>query len=357
MKLKLIGIILSLLIIFSIPLYAQRLSSASISKTGTTIAQFLKIDVSARSVGMGGSFVAVANDASAIYINPAGLARINGYQAMFTHTEWIAGTKYDFGAISLNLGSIGTMGLMVSSFNSGDMKVTTIEDPEGTGEIFDVQDLLVGLTYSRNLTDNFSIGFTGKFIYQRLWHSTASTMAIDVGTLFNTPFWGIILGASIKNFGPKMKLDGRDIKFATDPDSRNAGNVNIVNAQYEMHEYSLPLSFQVGLAKTLDLSEQNKLTIAIDAITPNDNFETVNTGFEYGWNQSLFLRAGYKSLIYDNSDKWDEIFMSEETEKGMTVGFGLNLRLEGTMKIQIDYAYADLGRLDNSQRFSLLLHF
>lgn len=345
MKIKLYGTLVLLLFIVTAPLKAQRLSSSSISKTGTTIAQFLKIDVSARSIGMGGSFVAVSNDASAIYINSAGLSRVNGYQAMFTHTEWIAGTQYDFGALSLNLNDIGTFGLMVASFSSGDMDVTTIEEPDGRGEVFDVQDILVGLAYSRNLTDNFSIGFTGKYIYQRLWHSEASTIAMDVGALFNTPFWGIVLGSSIRNFGPKMKLNGRDIKFAADPDPRNTGNVNIVNAQYEMQEYSLPLYFQVGLAKTFEISEQNVLTIASDAVTPNDNYEAVNTGFEYAWNQSVFLRGGYKSLF------------QKDSEEGMTAGVGFNLRLEGTMKIQIDYAYADLGRLDNSQRFTLMLQF
>jgi len=354
MKIRYTAVLSVLLFIAAIPLKAQRLSSESISKTGTTIAQFLKIDVSARSVAMGGSFVAVANDVGAIYINPAGLARVNGYQAMFTHTEWIAGTKYDFGAVSLNLNELGALGLMVSSFNSGDMQVTTIAEPDGTGEIFDAQDLLVGLSYSRNLTDNFSIGFSAKYVYQRIWRSTASAVAIDVGTLFDTPFWGIVLGGSIKNFGPKMQLDGRDIKFADDPDSRNSGNVSVVNAQYEMDEYPLPLFFQVGLSKTLNLFEKNRLTVPIDAVTPNDDYESVNTGFEYGWNEMLFLRAGYKSLIYDSSD---DIFLSEDQEKGMTAGFGLNLRLQGTMKIQIDYAYADLGRLDNAQRFSLLLQF
>ncbi|KAA3609874.1 MAG: hypothetical protein D8M58_08480 [Calditrichaeota bacterium] len=344
MKLKFVGIVLTFILV-SAPLNAQRISSSDISKVGTTVAQFLKIDVSARSIAMGGSFVAIANDASAIYTNPAGLARVSGYQAMFTHTEWIAGTKYDFGAVTLNLTDIGSIGFMVSSFSSGDMAVTTLDNPDGTGALFDVQDLLIGLAYSRNLTNNFSIGFTGKYIYQRLWHSEASSMAIDVGTLFNTPFWGIVLGTSIRNFGAKMQLDGRDIKFAYDPDNRNTGNVNVVNAQYEMQKYPLPLYFQVGLAKTLNFGEQNKLTIAVDALTPNDNFESVNTGFEYGWNQSVFLRAGYKSLF------------QKDTEEGMTAGLGFNLRLEGTMKIQVDYAYADFGRLDNSQRFTLMLHF
>ena len=132
---------------------------------------------------------------------------------------------------------------------------------------------------------------------------SASTFAIDVGLLFETPFWGVKLGASIKNFGSTMQLQGRDSKFATDPDNSNEGNVNIVNAEYEMLKYRLPLSFQVGLSKEFVLSEKNKLTFAVDAITPNDNYEAINTGMEYGWSETLFLRAGYKSLFQVDTEE------------------------------------------------------
>lgn len=323
----------------------QRISSESISKTGTTVAQFLKIGVSARSIGMGGAFVSVANDVSAIYLNPAGLARVYGSEAMFTHTEWIANTTYDFGAIALNIRNVGALGLMVSSFSSGDMPVTTVEQPDGTGELFSTNDIALGLAYARNLTTNFSIGFTGKYIHQRIWHMSSSAMAIDVGLLFKTPFWGLNLGASIRNFGAKMRLEGRDINFAYDPDNRNIGNVYVVNASYEMQKYALPLYFQVGVSKDLLATESNRLTIAVDAVTPNDNYEAVNSGFEYGWKELLFLRAGYKSLF------------QQDSEEGLTGGFGLNIRLAGTTMLRLDYAYADMGRLEESQRFSLGLRF
>lgn len=345
MKSKIISLLLLLIILASIPAFGQRMSSTSISKVGTTVAQFLKIGVSARSIGMGGAFVAVANDASAIYTNPAGLARVYGYEAVFTHTEWIAGTDYDFGAISLNLGETGTLAFMVASFSSGDMPVTTVEEPDGTSELFSTQDLALGIAYARNLTNNFSIGFTGKYIHQRIWHMEASTMALDVGLLFNTPFWGIKLGASITNFGSKMRLDGRDTKFAYDPDKRNVGNVYVVNSEYEMQDYALPLYFQVGLSKDVISNDYNRLTLAIDAVTPNDNYESVNTGFEYGWKETAFIRAGYKSLFQIDS------------EEGLTGGFGINLRLAGTTILKVDYAYADFGRLENAQRFTLSIHF
>ncbi len=346
MKQRIILTLVALVFVFAGSVRAQRISSESISKTGTTVGQFLKIDVSARSVAMGGAFVAVTTDAGAMYSNAAGIARLNGYEAMFTHTQWIAGTAYDFGAITFNMGSAGAMGVMVSSFTSGDMDVRTVEQPEGTGELFDTRDILVGLTYARNLTENFSIGFTGKYISQRIWHMSAATLALDVGVMYNTPFWGTVLGASIRNFGAKMRLDGRDIKYAYDPDNVNSGNVAVVNSQYEMLAYEIPLNFQVGLARTFNINDQNRFTLTVDAITPNDNFEAVNTGFEYDWNDMFFVRGGYKSLF------------RADTEEGLTAGVGLNVRLEGTTMLQVDYAYADFGRLsDNTQRFTLYIRF
>ncbi|MBD3226395.1 MAG: PorV/PorQ family protein [Caldithrix sp.] len=345
MKKQVIIAVMAVFLLNTYPAFSQDLTSSTISKVGTTVGQFLKFGASARSIAMGGAFTSVANDVSAIYWNPAGLATIRGNEVMFTHTQWIADTQYDFGAISLNLGAFGTLGAMISSFSSGDMKVRTVEQPDGTGELFNTQDIMAGLTYSRSLTDKFALGFSVKYINQRIWHMSASTIAIDVGTLFTTPLWGIRLGSSLTNYGPKMRLRGRDAKFAYDPDPDNQGNVEIVNSEYEMLNYSLPLRFQVGVAKDVLNNEANRLTIAADAVHPNDNYEAVNAGFEYGFREMVFLRGGYKSLF------------QKDSEEGLTLGAGAHLRLAGATQIRIDYAYVDFGRLDNTQKFSLSMHF
>jgi hypothetical protein len=264
---------------------------------------------------------------------------------MFTHTNWIAETNFDFGAFALNLGTFGTLGFMIQSFSSGEMPVTTVENPDGTGEFFDVQNLAGAVAYARNLTESFSVGLSVKYIHERVWHMSANGVAVDIGTLFQTPFWGLRLGASISNFGTTMKLSGRDTKFAHDPDPINDGNVSITNAEHEMIAYSLPLRFQVGLAKDVFATDYNRLTVAADALHPNDNFEYVNVGAEYGWKELIFLRAGYKSLFLADS------------EEGLTLGFGAHIRLAGTLMLKADYAYADFGRLENAQRFSLAVRF
>ncbi len=341
---KLVSTLSALLLLTSMS-FAQLGGSSTMSKVGTTVGQFLKIGPSARAIGMGGAFTASGNDISLIHWNPAGLARMTANEAMFTHTKWLAGTNYDFVAVGIRIYNVGTLALMVSSFTSGDMLVRTVDMPDGTGEKFNTADLMIGLSYARNLTDRFSIGGTVKYVHQRLWHMTASTVAIDIGTLFTTPFYGIRLGASMSNFGPKMRLDGRDIKFANDPDPTEEGNVEFVNAQYEMLYYSIPLKFQLGVAKDFNFGANNRLTLAVDAIHPNDNYEAVNVGMELGLRDILFLRAGYKSLF------------QKDSEEGLTFGLGVNYRLYSTVMFKFDFAYQDFGVLDNVQRFTLGLRF
>ena len=170
--------------IAAIVLLCMVANSFALTKVGTTAAQFLKIGVGSRAQGMGGAFVAVADDISALYWNPAGIANLKGSEAMFMHTEWLADISYDFGAVALNLGPYGVIGISLSATSMAEMKVRTEMKPEGTGEWFDAGDISAGLAYARALTDRFSIGGNVKWIRQSIWHMAANTVAFDIGTLF-----------------------------------------------------------------------------------------------------------------------------------------------------------------------------
>ncbi|MCI0495009.1 PorV/PorQ family protein, partial [candidate division KSB1 bacterium] len=182
----------------------------AVTKVGTTAAQFLKIGVGARAIAMGGAFVAVANDVTGLYWNPAGIARMPRSEAILLHTGWLADINFDYAGIAINMGRFGTIGASITSVSMGDMKVRTELQPEGTGEFFAAGDIAGSLAYARNLTDKFSIGFNAKYVHQRIWHTASSGFAIDVGTLFTTQFKDMKIGMSISNFGTNMKLSGRD---------------------------------------------------------------------------------------------------------------------------------------------------
>jgi len=316
---------------------------SSLNKTGTTAAQFLKIGVGPRAIGMGGAYTALADDINAIYWNPAGLSRINSKEAYFNHVDWIMDVKLDYAGFALDVTDLGTLGAFISVLSMDDMPVRTLQQPQGTGELFTAGSIVIGLSYARNLTEEFSIGFNAKYVGENIWNESAKTFAIDIGTQYVIPFLNEFrLGASISNFGPKMKMNGRDIIQTT---TVGSGEGNLINTDLQLDEFELPLLFRIGVAVDAIKTAENRLTIAADAIHPNDNSEYVNAGLEYTWNEIFFIRGGYKSLF------------EEDGEQGFTLGAGINYRFFDAFKIKIDYAYQDFGRLKNVQYISLGVRF
>ena len=82
-----------------------------VTKVGTTAAKFLSIPVGARALGMGGAFVGVANDASAMYWNPAGMARATQAEVQLNHAAWLADIDFNWGGVLLPVGDFGTVGV------------------------------------------------------------------------------------------------------------------------------------------------------------------------------------------------------------------------------------------------------
>jgi hypothetical protein len=340
---KIFIIVLITLISFS---FTNAQVSESTTKVGTTAAQFLKIGAGARPQSMGGAFTACLGDINSIYWNPAGIARIYGGEATFSHVNWLADIKYDFAAVAFDLGNVGTIGASVISYNVPDDIVRTYSYPEGDGRIFDAGGLALGVTYARNLTDRFSFGITTKLIREWIWNESSLGMAVDIGTIYITPFNDLKIGASISNFGTKMKLEGRDIEFsqkmATTTDN---GYINNINALFNVDSYEIPLTFRVGLSMDVYKSDIIRATAAMDAVHPNDNSEYINSGLEFGYDETVFARVGYKSL-----------FM-KDAEGGLTAGAGFNCNIIGQTIIKFDYAYADFGRLKGVHYISASVKF
>jgi len=332
-------------IIFMLILFAGINFAQSTSKAGTTVAQFLKIGIGPRAIAMGSAFTATANDLTAIYWNPAGISSNYSTDAIFNHTNWIADSDLDFAGASTNIAGIGTVGAFVTIMKSIDgMMVRTVESPEGTGERFDAGSMAIGLSFARELTDNFSIGFNAKYIRDYIWHESATGFALDAGVLYKIDILNEFrLGASISNFGTKMKLDGRDIIEVKQVGESGQGN--IINSIIQMEEWDLPLLFRVGVAADLIKNESFKLTTAVDAVHPNDHTEYLNIGGELSWMDLLFFRAGMNSLF------------EEKTEKGFTGGVGVNYRLMESVRVVFDYAYQSFGRLKNAHYFSVGVKF
>ncbi|HZW38484.1 MAG: PorV/PorQ family protein [Syntrophothermus sp.] len=337
---------LSLFLLLAIALLQVNAFAKEVKKTGTTAAKFLSIGIGPRANAMGGAFTSIANDATAMYWNPAGISMLERYEATFSYTKLFADVNLNYFGVAVPMGEAGTLGFQVTALNYGDMEVTTEQFEDGTGEIFNAGSYAFGLTYARTITEDFMVGINIKYIREDIYNSSADGLAFDVGTIFKTPFWGIRFSSSISNYGTKMQMGGDDLLIRHDPDPTRAGNNQTVDAYYSTEQFDLPLKLQIGLSKDIQFLDNNRLTLSVDAAHPNDNEQYVNIGGELALlNELIFLRGGYKALGLADS------------QEGLTLGVGLNYAGLDVIAISVDYAYQQFDFLGNTHSFGVLLKF
>lgn len=326
-------------------------------RVGTTTANFLEIGFGGAGNAMGDAYVSLARDLSSIYWNPAGLAYMQQNEAQFFYQPWIADITTSFTGVGLALPTIGTLAFGVFYTDYGQMEITTVRQQEGTGEMFSSTDFAASLSYSRQLAQWFSLGASLKYISSSIWHVSANAVALDMGVLVQTQFFspsgdrskGLTIGMSISNYGTRMKYDGLDLLAPIDilPDEK--GNFRDTPGQFQIQEWELPLIFRLGVSINPIVMENQRITLAVDALHPNNNSESINLGAQYLLKfpavGSFYLRGGYKALFLD------------ESQYGLSLGGGMELRFMNNLGLKIDYAYRGVGILGKTHSYSVGLLF
>ena len=308
--------------------YAQLIPVLGSQRAGTAMGQFLKIGVGGRAASMGEAFVAVANDASALYWNPAGITQLEKKQVIFSHTNWPVDVRHDFFGYVHPLGGANTIGLSFTALHTDDMEETTEFQPLGTGNFVSFGDIAIGLTFARKMTDRFSIGLTLKYVDENIAELHARNLFIDFGTFFWTGLGSTRFAVSVINFGRNMEPSGTLTL-------RDGTEVS------KFQDFSPPTVFRIGFAGEIIDTESNKITTSIQLNHLNDNAETFNLGVEYWWHSIVALRGGYRANV---------------EEESFTFGAGLALPLN-LVVLNMDISYADFGRLGNASRLSASLKF
>ncbi len=320
------------------------------SKTGTTLGQFLLIEPSARIAGMGNAGSTMYDDGlDAAYYNPAAIGQVRRMSVLFTHSVWLADITYDYAALAIPLGNWGNTFLSVTALNSGEMDVRTVAFPLGTGERFTVSDVAIAVGYGRQITERFAVGGQLTWMQETIWNTSMGAPAFNVGTLYRISAQGLHIGSSISNFGTHGQYAGRDLRLVFDADPSRSGDNGSLPAEQFTGDFPLPVLFRVGVGYPVRLGEKDRLRLALDAFHPSDNTESVSAGAEWSLRDALALRAGYQNAFQKDSD-------GTRSELGLTFGAGFKGKLD-LYEYQLDYAWADQGRLGGTHRMTIGVQF
>ena len=296
-------------------------------RAGTSSGTFLKIGVGARAVALGEAFVAVANDPSAIYWNPAGLASMQRQEAALNHVSWPGDINYEHLAYVLPVRRLGGSFAFQLGVLSTELKQTDESHPFGTGTTFTYSDVVAGVAYGRRWTDKLLVGAGIKYVREDLGSQVGGPVTtaalVDLGSIYYLGYGSVRIATSLTNFGPEMAPGG-----------------SFVSATGETRNYDAfdpPIQFRYGLAFEAIENSQQRLTVATEITQPADNAPSAKAGLEWYWQRGFALRTGYN-------------FNADVLRFSAGAGFVIDV---GRAHGSLDYAYTDGGPLLSVHRLSL----
>jgi len=277
---------------------------------GSTSANFLKIGIGAKAGGMGGAFVGLADDPSALFWNPAGLTQLGSPQAMFVHNQWAQDIRYEYLGYALPINPENTVAVAVMFLHMGE--VLGYDENDEPTSFFSAYDAAMLLGYSRKISSHLSLGWTAKGILEKLDDLKAQAVAFDMGLFYDS--YNLSFGLSLRNLGTKLKFIEK--------------------------EHPLPTDLKVGIAFKA-LNNHLRLSTDIDFFT--DTRPGFQQGIEYNFQNVLFIRSGVEYKTQNQSG-----------ESSIKPAIGGGIRIS---KFQFDYTYSSVKSLGNLHNFSLIYIF
>lgn len=303
-----------------IALLLLSLSLVPASAFANSGAAFLKLGAGARAHGLGSAYTAAADDVSALYWNPAGLARLEKREAAAMHAELYQDTRYDFIGYAQPAAG-GAFGAAAYYLSQGSLEGRAA-DRSRAGD-FSSSDFAVALSGSRRIASGVTLGASAKLVRSQIAAQSANGFAVDLGAQWKSE-QGAALGASVLNLGPSLKFD--------------------------RESFRLPLSLAAGAGVPV---LKYFLVTADVRHYPHDRRTVAGAGAEVSVGSLAALRMGYTSnlpKLAGGSQPAAASRLADFSGFGMGIGFGIR-------RVRFDYAFTPMGELGNSQRFSVAVRF
>ena len=312
-------------------------ADAASSKAGTSAFTFLKIGTGAKSQALGGAFVGLADDETALYYNPAGLTSGTGTPELYddlldkpketvklnhftaSYINYLLDFQYGFVGYIRDIDDRTSAGLSVAYQNYGTFnRLDAAGDKIGT---FGASDMALGLTYSKRLRDDLSMGATGKFIYEKIDTYASNGLALDLGLMY------LLSDDASTKLGFDLSNLGAQLSGLTDT-----------------HKDPLPTKIAVGLSHHL----KGLPTVFTTEIgKPFDNEFYLALGTEIVSLSPFMLRIGWTSAGSDYRAGTDSDILA-----GFAGGFGYTYR-----DYTLDYSYSSYADLGSVHRISMAAGF
>ncbi len=304
----------------------------------------------ARSAGLHSLNTSCVTGADAMYMNVAGLARINKTQLQLGHTIYLQGADMNINALGFaqRVGKGGgTFGVSLMAVDLGDLELTTENTPEGTGGTFSPSLFNLGISYAHMFTNRVSVGITAKFVNESITNAGARAIALDAGVQYVTgPKDNFKFGISLRNVGSKMRYQGEGLSTALDGASETF--TYPITYYQRSAAYELPSQLNIGASYDWLFAGKSRLTLVGNFTSNAFSRDQIGGGLEFALGQNFALRAAYKTEFDPNS-------VEASIDNGLSAGLTVSLPLKkgSDSRLSLDYAFRATDVYQGTHNFGL----
>jgi hypothetical protein len=310
--------------------------SGNPDRQGEAGANQLLINPWARTAGLHSLNTSSVVGTDALFLNVAGVSRINKTQINIAHTTYLAGADLNINALGLaqRVGKNGVFGLGLVAFDMGDIEITTEDTPGGSGATFSPTFFNLALSYSHLFVNKVSVGFALKVVNESVSNAGATGIALDAGVQYvSGPDDNFKFGISLRNIGSKMQFKGEGLSKARP----NPGPTYTYLITYTERPapYELPSQLNIGASYDWVLGRSSRLSVLGNFCSNAFSRDQYGFGTEFSLGKNFQLRLAYKNE-FDRSDV--ESSLDNGISGGVTVQMPLR-KGSKTPQLALDYGY------------------
>lgn len=330
------------------------LTAGNPDRQGEAGAAELLLNPWARSAGLHTMTTASVGGVEAMRLNVAGIGRINGKELLIANTRLYEGSTLRLNAIGYaqKMSNNGAFSISLVSVDFGDIPVTTVDQPEGTGATFSPSFFNLGIGYAYTYENKISVGLLVRTISESTPDVSAFGFALDAGVQYvSGPKDNFRLGISLRNVGSPMRFGGQGLTFQTQNPEGNAQY--LLSVDHRSEDFELPSVLNIGISYDYYFTEKLMLR-AVGNFTSNAfSRDQLGAGLEFSFNEIFMLRGGYKTDFGSSGSTLNNVY------SGVAAGASVELPFNesGKNKLGIDYGYRATNPFRGTHNFSVRLSF
>jgi len=334
----------------------MKLEGGNPDRQGQAGASELLMNPWGRSAGLHSMSTSSVMGVEAMRINIAGLSRIKKLEIGVSNNRLFSGTGMNLNSFGLGfkMGKSGAFGVEFASLDFGQIPVTTVNQPAGTGGFFSPSFFQLGMGYSFTYANKISVGMLVRLVSESIQDVSASGFAIDAGVQYVAgPKDNFRLGISLRNVGSPMAFGGEGLSVKrNNPDP--AGGVNYeLTYDARAASFELPSMLNLGVSYDFYLGDENYIRGLTNFTSNAFSKDQIGAGLEFSFQNLVVLRAAYKHDLGSTDVETNNIYT------GFSAGGSVEVPISkgGANNLGIDYAFRSTNPFKGTHNFTLRFSF